>query len=160
VPLLGNHDDMLLNIRDGQEELLVDWLLFGGDATLRSYGVSHPADIPADHVEFLRSCRLTYETPSHFYIHGNYLADVPLDQQPRETLLWDSLKTRRPGPHYSGKTAIVGHASQKSGEILDLGYLKCIDTRCFDRGYLTALEIGGAGAVWQADKTGRLRHRG
>jgi serine/threonine protein phosphatase 1 len=159
VPLLGNHDDLMLNVRDGRDDLLVDWLLFGGDATLRSYGVSEAGEIPAAHADFLRSCPLWHETANHFFIHGNYLADLPLERQPRETLLWDSLKKRRPGPHCSGKTAVVGHASQRSGEVLDLGYLKCIDTRCFDQGYLTAMEIDG-GEIWQADKSGRLRGRG
>ncbi len=82
-----------------------------------------------------------------------------MDAQPRETLLWDSLKTRRPGPHCSGKTAIVGHASQKSGEILDLGHVKCIDTRCFDKGWLTALDVE-SGRVWQANKRGEGRGTG
>ena len=43
--------------------------------------------------------------------------------------------------HCSGKVAIVGHTPQKSGEILDLGYLKCIDTFCHGGGWLTALEV-------------------
>ena len=76
--------------------------------------------------------------------------------EPTETLLWESLKVRQPGPHCSGKTAIVGHTSQKSGEILDLGHLKCIDTRCYGEGWLTAMDVE-SGQVWQADKNGRLR---
>ncbi len=66
------------------------------------------------------------------------------------------MKMRQPGPHISGKTAIIGHASQKSGEILDLGYLKCIDTWCYGDGWLTALDID-SGQMWQADKAGRMR---
>jgi serine/threonine protein phosphatase 1 len=156
VPLLGNHDDMMVNIYDGQTELYVDWLMFGGDATLKSYNTLRPEQIPAAHIEFLRECPLYYETDSHFYVHGNYWAELPLADQPRETLLWESLKARLPGPHCSGKTAIVGHTSQKSGEILDLGYAKCIDTRCYDQGWLTALD-GESGQVWQADKRGSRR---
>ena len=34
VPLLGNHDVMLIDILNGQPDLLPDWLLFGGNATL------------------------------------------------------------------------------------------------------------------------------
>ena len=82
-----------------------------------------------------------------------------LADQPRETLLWESLKARQPGPHCSGKTAIMGHTSQKSGEILELGYAKCIDTRCYDQGWLTALDVE-SGQVWQADKRGERRKQG
>jgi serine/threonine protein phosphatase 1 len=156
VPLLGNHDEMMLNVYDGQTQLWMDWLLFGGSATLESYGTWQIDQIPAAHIEFLRSCRLFYQTERHFYVHGNYRAELPLEAQPTKTLLWESLKVRRPGPHCSGKTAIVGHTSQKTGEILDLGYLKCIDTWCYGDGWLTALEVN-SGQVWQANRRGERR---
>jgi serine/threonine protein phosphatase 1 len=159
IRLLGNHDEMLLQLCDGQTEIFAGWLQFGGSATLQSYGTTRPEEIPAEHIAFLRSCRLWHESERHFYVHANYLAELPLDAQPRETLLWESLKTRQPGPHCSGKTGIVGHASQKSGEILDLGYLKCIDTWCYGGGWLTALDVN-TGQVWQADKDGRPRSSG
>ncbi|MBU4272751.1 MAG: serine/threonine protein phosphatase [Planctomycetes bacterium] len=156
VPLLGNHEEMMLQVIDGQSQLYVDWLLFGGEATLQSYGTVRPEDVPPSHVDFLRNCRLFHESERYFYVHGGYLADRPLDDQPREVLLWDSIKKRFPGPHCSGKTAIVGHASQHNGEIRDLGYLKCIDTWCYGDGWLTAMDVDG-GQVWQADKNGRKR---
>ena len=34
---------------------------------------------------------------------------------------------------------VVGHTEQRTGEILDLGFLKCIDTFCHGGGWLTAL---------------------
>lgn len=156
VPLLGNHDEMMLAVYDGQKQLYIDWLLLGGNATLESYGTLQVEKVPAAHIEFLRSCRLFYESQGHFFVHGNYRAELPLADQPTETLLWESLKVRQPGPHGSGKTAIVGHTSQKSGEILDLGYLKCIDTWCYGEGWLTALDVE-SGQVWQADKQGKTR---
>ena len=115
IPLLGNHDQMMLWICDGRMELMSDWRLFGGEQTLESYGRRMPEGVPAEHLDFLRQCRLIYETQTHFFLHGNYWASVPLDRQETETLLWDSLKRRLPGPHCSGKTGIVGHSSQKRG---------------------------------------------
>ena len=57
-----------------------------------------------------------------------------------------------PGPHDSGKTVIVGHSRlRRSGEILDLGHLFCIDTFCYGGGWLTALDVK-TGEVWQADQ--------
>ena len=61
-----------------------------------------------------------------------------------------------PKPHCSGKFAIVGHTPQKSGEILNLGYLKCIDTFCHGGGWLTELEVD-TGKVCQANVAGELR---
>jgi serine/threonine protein phosphatase 1 len=159
TPLLGNHDQLMLSVCDGQRQFYIDWLLFGGRATMESYATEDPGEIPSAHIEFLRSCRLFYESDRHFYVHGNYQADLPLDVQPTKTLLWESLQVRQPGPHCSGKLAIVGHTSQKSGEILDLGYLKCIDTWCYGNGWLTALDVD-SGQAWQADKNGRMREEG
>lgn len=156
IPLLGNHDAMMLNVHDGHDELYVNWLLFGGNATLESYDVVQPAQLPPAHIAFLRGCQLIHESERHFFLHGNYFADLPFSAQPPDTLLWDSVKSRLPGRHCSGKTAIVGHASQKSGEILDLGYLKCIDTWCYGDGWLTALDVN-TGQAWQANKFGEIR---
>jgi len=155
VPLLGNHDELMVQVCDGRQEVYIDWLMFGGNATLESYGTLRPEDIPSAHIEFLRNCRLFYESDRHFFLHGNYIAELSLGIQPRKTLLWESLKVRLPGPHCSGKTAIVGHTSQKNGEILDLGYLKCIDTCCYGQGFLTALDVA-SGQIWQADKFGEM----
>jgi len=156
IPLLGNHDELMVQVCDGRQDFYIDWLMFGGNATLESYDTLRPEDIPSNHIEFLRNCRLFHQTDRHFFLHGNYFAELPLEKQPRKTILWESLKVRQPGPHCSGKLAIVGHTSQKNGEILDLGYLKCIDTCCYGQGFLTALDVN-SGQVWQADKNGRIR---
>jgi serine/threonine protein phosphatase 1 len=78
-----------------------------------------------------------------------------MDEQPRYSLRWESLRDWLPGPHRMGKAVVAGHTSQKSGEVLDLGYLKCIDTSCHG-GWLTALDVD-TGRIWQADKRGELR---
>ncbi|MHB8862103.1 MAG: serine/threonine protein phosphatase, partial [Pirellulaceae bacterium] len=85
----------------------------------------------------------------HIFMHANYIADRDLDDQPEETLFWTHVSSVVPPPHRSGKIAIVGHTPQFSGEILDLGHLKCIDTCCFAGGWLTALDVH-SGQVWQA----------
>ena len=82
-----------------------------------------------------------------------------MDEQPTEVLRWESLRDGIPGPHVSGKRAIVGHSSQKSGEILDVGHLVCIDTYCYGGGWLTALDVD-TDEVWQVNRQGELRRSG
>ena len=157
VPLLGNHDQMLLKARSGLHP--TTWLGMGGLATLDSYGPGRDLDlIPDEHFEFLRGCHDFHETGTHIFVHANYYPDIPMAEQPVGMLRWESLRDMTPGPHESGKTVIVGHTPQKSGEGLDLGHLKCIDTFCHGGGWLTALEVGTEG-VWQADRAGELRRR-
>ena len=79
-----------------------------------------------------------------------------MSDQPDLALRWESLRDDVPAPHFSGKTVIAGHTSQRSGEILDLGHIKCIDTCCYGGGWLTALEVH-TGQVWQANREGILR---
>ncbi len=156
VTILGNHDQMMLEIAGGLNELLEDWLDFGGRETLESYGVSHPAEIPPAHLEFLGRCSLYFETDNFFFVHANYLPDVPLAHQPIDILCWESLKRRVPRPHCSGKIAVVGHTAQPSREILDLGHLICLDTCCYGGGWLTGMELLSR-KVWQVDQMGKPR---
>ncbi|HEX3724636.1 MAG TPA: metallophosphoesterase family protein [Pirellulales bacterium] len=154
VPLLGNHEAMLFSARSSQA-MFQRWLTYGGLATLASYQADDLHVMPLEHSSFLDSCRLYYETATHFFIHANYDPTLPLGAQNEDIALSLSLFGRVPGPHLSGKTAIVGHTAQLTGEILDLGYLKCIDTNCWDGGWLTAIDVG-SGQVWQARESPAL----
>jgi serine/threonine protein phosphatase 1 len=154
VAILGNHDQtMLAALEDeGANRLFME---MGGITTLDSYGDTGRLDlVPAEHWEFLRSCRRYYETASHFFCHANYDPDVPLADQDDQHLMWLSLRDSVPGPHCSGKTAVVGHTPQPSGEILDFGHLKCLDTGCCNGGWLTAMDVE-SGEIWQVDERGR-----
>src|SRR5919112_686175 len=82
VPILGNHDQMLLDVRSGKYPIY--WLLeMGGTKTL----------------DF-------YETDSHIFVHANYFPDVPMAEQHVGMLRWESLREMTPGPHDSGKIVI------------------------------------------------------
>jgi serine/threonine protein phosphatase 1 len=146
---------MLLEARSGRHPTA--WLGMGGLATLASYGPGRDlALIPDEHYRFLESCLDFHETESHIFVHANYFPDLPMAEQPVEMLRWESLREMTPGPHESGKTVILGHTSQKRGEILDLGHLKCIDTYCYGGGWLTAIDVQ-VEEVWQADREGNCR---
>ena len=92
----------------------------------------------------------------HLFAHANYDPNRPLSDTPGHTLRWSLLEEPYPTPHQSGKVVIVGHTEQAGGEILDLGHVKCIDTRCHGYGWLTALDLR-TGHQWQASRWGALR---
>jgi len=165
VPLMGNHEEMLQAVLDGGQSEIKFWLTFGGAAVLASYGWKGRSElrtsdvrqlIPREHVEFVKSCRDYFETVRHFFAHAYYDPNLPLNQQKWSGLRWASLPSV-PERHCSGKVAIVGHTPQKGGDILDLGYFKCIDTYCHGGGWLTALEVEPGRQVWQANEAGVLR---
>jgi serine/threonine protein phosphatase 1 len=162
VPLLGNHEEVLLDaVRDNST--LKRWLNLGGPDTLRSYGWAPGgpkrslADwIPASHRAFLAGCRSYFETATHLFTHAGFVPELPMEEQPGLALRWRVTDAATAVPHHSGKVAVVGHTPQHSSAVLDLGFLLCIDTNCARGGYLTALDTT-TGRVWQADRSGRLR---
>ena len=155
ISLVGNHELMMLDAISSPNSTQFDfWLHCGGEETMVSYG-GVSATIPEDHLVFLKSCQRHYEIDTHFFVHANYLYNVSLDQQPDDVLFWQHLNNV-PLPHVSGKTAVVGHTPQLTGEILDLGHVLCIDTFCFGSGWLTAYDVL-SGELWQVDKSGNVR---
>ena len=154
IPLMGNHEVMLL---DAIDRGVADsgWLMCGGTETLLSYG-GRLDNIPTEHIEFFRNLLPFYETDTHFFVHANYQYDMSLADQPDYLLYWEHLHMNPPRPHEGGKKAIVGHTSQRTGEVFELDHVVCIDTFCHGGGWLTALEVD-SGHVWQADRLGNLR---
>ena len=156
VPLLGNHEEMMLNFLDGRPQP-DDWLLCGGAETLDSYTQArqeseHPARAYRLHSHLGRLLRNRHA----FFRARRLRSRQPLAEQHWQTMRWQSLRQSVPEPHVSGKTAVVGHTSLKNGEILDLGHLVCIDTYCWGGGWLTALDTT-TGQIWQADREGQIR---
>ena len=167
IPLLGNHDEVLLqSLHDTgarRSQSIATLMAMGGEATLASYGAAPGkitaadlAQIPPAHLSFLERCRDFYETASHIFVHAQYDSETAMDEQSPHDLRWQSLKTTTPGPHLSGKKVVVGHSSQKTGEILDLGHLVCIDTYCYGGGWLTALDVHSE-EFWQTNRHGERR---
>lgn len=156
VPLLGNHEELLLDAVESESKLR-SWLDLGGEETLKSYPYDGGEDmIPKEHVEFIRKCRDFYETSTHIFVHANYDPWLPLDQTGRTTLGWTFLDDDQLRMHVSGKTVMVGHTPQTSGLVLDRGFLVCIDTDCSRGGWLTALDVHSRG-VTQANQDGQTR---
>jgi serine/threonine protein phosphatase 1 len=156
VMVLGNHEEMLFEALANSFPL-DDFLGVGGDATLDSYGPDRVLSlIPDDHLKFLESCLDYHETQSHIFVHASYESPLPMGEQTTLTLRWEPIGKTVPERHVSGKTVIAGHNSQKSGEILDLGHVKVIDTYCYGGGWLTAMEVQTE-EVWQADREGNIR---
>lgn len=158
IPLLGNHDIMMLEARS-DKKAAEDWFLKkGGHKTLISYGqndLKALSNVPNAHWNFLeKRCHAWLETKNFIFVHANLNPKLPLNQQSQQDLFWT--KFNNPSPHYSGKTMICGHTSQKSGKPINLGYAICIDTWACGNGWLTGLEVE-KGRVWQANQRGQIR---
>lgn len=152
VALRGNHEQMMMQAREGGEALAA-WKENGGAATLASYGSLDA--VPAEHWDFIENqCVDCWEIETHFFVHANVYPDLPLIEQPTYVLYWSRFD--RAQPHESGKVMVCGHTSQKNGLPRDLGFAICLDTWAYGNGWLSCLDME-SGTIWQANQTGRWR---
>ncbi len=157
VPILGNHEERMLQALDS-DSALRSWLDLGGDRTLLSYPYDGTNIIDPAHVEFVRGFVDFHETDDFIFAHAGYDPDLPMDRQPSLKLRWEFLDQAHQRPHASGKTVIVGHTPQTSGEVLDLGHIICIDTDCSRGGWLTALEVRSGEIIRASQSAVLLRY--
>lgn len=152
IPLMGNHELMLVHIFDGDSA--DSWMYHGGLNTILSYKPTQAQTYEVSdlkvlrevltwrHVNFIKNCRRYYEDEKNIFVHANYDPQKSMDEQSERDVFWKHIDARSPpGPHQSGKTVWVGHTPQASGMILDLGHLLCIDTFSFRTGIVTGVEV-------------------
>ena len=93
IALIGNHEQMLLDYLAAPESPAAGIFIFnGGSATLASYADGHgEVTIPEEHLDFLRSLRIVYETDDNVFVHAG-LPQMPLaeidPERDRETMIW------------------------------------------------------------------------
>lgn len=135
VCLMGNHEDLLIEaLKTGDD---ANWLDNGGDATLESYGIARPRDLPKADRTFIEALRLCHDDGQRFYAHAGIMPGVPLDAQDRDTLMW----IREPflsSQADHGRLIVHGHTPQRSGRPEVLPNRINLDTACVYGGMLTA----------------------
>ncbi len=148
VFLKGNHEDMALGFLFRRGRWGESWMLNGGAATVRSYGVDARAEsaeiavaMPPPHLEFLDRLITTHTADTHLLVHAGVRPDRPLDEQREEDLLWirDEFVV---APHVLPMTVVFGHTPHRE-VFVDLPYKIGIDTGCVYGGMLTCLELSG-----------------
>jgi serine/threonine protein phosphatase 1 len=144
ICLMGNHEALALSAID-DESNINDWILNGGDMTLRSYGTSNPRDIPVDHIEWFRSLQLAFDDGKRLFVHAGIDPARPIDQQDKHDLLWIREPFLSDQRDY-GRLVVHGHTPTR-GRMPDLRRNRLnIDTGAVFGGPLTA-------AVFAGDKT-------
>ena len=151
--LMGNHEEMMLEAREGTM-IESTWLRYGGQETLDSYGGGYEM-VPERHWEFFKSGLDYLETDSEIFVHASLEPGVALADQTPDWLRWSRL-TGKETPRECGRRVICGHTSlnQDLPWVLD-GWV-CLDTRCYAKQYLTALDVTN-NLVYQARQTGESR---
>jgi serine/threonine protein phosphatase 1 len=136
VTLKGNHEAMALAAFDGSGPVRL-WLAQGGLATLKSYGVAEPRELPGAHVDWLRALPLRYDDGRRFFVHAGVNPATPLETQDDFDLLWIREPFLSHGGDY-GRLVVHGHTPLVDG-VPDLrGNRLNLDTGAVFGGPLTA----------------------
>ena len=93
VPLLGNHDQMLLDVQSRKLPARLACSAWG----VRHPRLLRPRTVTSDssrttHFEFLEGCLDYFETDTHIFVHANYFPDIPMGEQHVGMLRWESLR--------------------------------------------------------------------
>jgi len=152
ICLAGNHEVMALNfLKDPRPGS--DWLDFGGQECLQSYGLSAAtltgrssrsrmamieSHIPREHISFLEQLPLTLSVPGYVFVHAGLRPGIPLLQQHEDDLLWIRDDFFDAPPH-NGLTIVHGHTPAIE-PVIAPGRI-CVDTGAFATGKLTAIRL-------------------
>lgn len=145
--LRGNHEEMLLDWRDGDRSGI--WQSNGGMETLESYWQlgSTKAEIPKAHIAFIEKTRIYYDTPDYLFVHAginpHFSVSENLEMFNEDVFLWERSHLRN-GSKLWEKTVVCGHTPQ--ARVLFKDNLICIDTGCVfshlpHLGTLTAIRL-------------------
>ena len=113
VTLMGNHEAMALAAIDGSGPARL-WLAQGGLATLESYRVAGPRELPRAHVDWLSALPLSYDDGRRFFVHAGVNPGSPLEAQDDFDLLWIREPFLSHGRDY-GRLIVHGHTPLADG---------------------------------------------
>lgn len=145
VPLMGNHEYLLLEYYKTQDNALLPYLRkLGLENTLESYGGASLSQLgsldflPAEHKDFLTSLLPYWETEDYIFVHAGLRHDQPLAEQD----LPDLCEVRDPflsEDRNYGKLIIFGHTPFATPFITP--YKIGIDTGAVYGNLLTAVSL-------------------
>ena len=152
VLLMGNHERMMADAIEDTEKIRF-WLLNGGKATLKSYGVdpldfestSNRAACVPGFLEFYRGLRHYHEDEHAIYVHaGIDVGEPDMTRQRPEVMLWTRDPFIKQGPQWQGKPIIFGHTptqylGEEDGGVYQSGKLYGVDTGCVYGGPLSGI---------------------
>jgi serine/threonine protein phosphatase 1 len=158
--LKGNHEEGMLAFLDDPVANRA-WLLFGGDATLASYGVSPPGPdleslervrdellerLPLSHLEFLRGLETLVVQGDYAFVHAGVRPGVPLEAQSERDLLWIRDDFLRAPPSFD-KVIVHGH-TWVNEHPQTLRHRIGLDTGAYATAVLTAVRLDAEGRAF------------
>ncbi len=117
IPLLGNHEDMMINAPKSALDNY-NWMLNGGNETLRSFEVSSVDEIDKKYFEFISGMKLYYLIDNFVFVHAGFNDDIVDPFEDRYSMLWER-RFEYNSPAFNNKTIVHGHRPHSLSELKD-----------------------------------------
>ena len=155
VFLMGNHEEVLLRLLNGERGILDSWLRFGGTECLASYGVEARSvkalperdalklirqAVPDAHRKFIADWADTLRFGDYLFVHAGIRPAIDLSMQSQSDLRW----IRHPfldDDSDHGFVIVHGHTINET--VVERPNRIGIDTGAYRTGVLTALVLEG-----------------
>jgi len=151
--LMGNHEEIFLDVLSGNSKKTLPWLDHGGMACARSYDVENlgqvysdpdhvtyriQRQVPQSHIDFISGFKDYYIFGDYLCVHAGIKPRVPLERQSPRDMRWirDRFLSYEKPHEY---TVIHGHSIVKKPEVHNNRI--AIDTGAYGGGALTAVFI-------------------
>lgn len=151
--LMGNHEEIFLRTLAAEAGVAYDWLRFGGDACVESYGLVPAAltamteqaiadllndTIPRTHVRFVEDFVDTVRSGDYLFVHAGIRPGVAIEEQSPHDLRWIRDTFLQDSKDH-GVMVIHGHTISDGidEQVNRIG----IDTGAYHTGILTALVL-------------------
>lgn len=107
VPLLGNHEAMLLDAyyNDGHLSL---WIQNGGTETLKSFGIRSLKNMERRYIDFFSGLPYYFAFEDYLFVHAGFNDDLNNPFEDRYHMIW-KCKERYKHPSLKDKTIVHGH---------------------------------------------------
>ena len=135
-PLMGNHEEMLLNaVADPAASKL--WYGNGGWETLKALGVDSPEAIPQRYLDFLSNLPNIATMDDYIFVHAglDFRTYDPIRETPLRVKLW-SRDFQLDAAKIDGRTLVTGHTVTPLFAIRDslATHHITLDNGCYDKG--------------------------
>ncbi len=157
VTLLGNHEQILLNFL-GDAAVGATWALYGGGATLASYGIEAPAlgasvedwedariafaaALPLAHLSFFKNLQLICVIGDFAFVHAGLRPGVAIADQTSHDLLWIRDEFTQSRARHE-KVVVHGHTPAEAP--YDGATRIGVDTGAYATGVLSAVRLMGS----------------
>ena len=157
INLMGNHDEFMIDFLFNKKNNIKNWLNFGLDQTIRSYGIEvvdfikngFDDDIIDDlrnillekmgeeHTSFFKNLELSFTSEKYFFVHAGIDPKKRFEDQSKQDFLWSRSSDFFNKDFKAGKIIVHGHTPES--DIVSHPYRINIDTGCFFSGKLSSV---------------------